>query len=150
MDSKNRYRRLLVYAACFLVPWSVVNARGVVTLVFPFGLLNFAPLELTDVVSFATVYSRGLPDFLLGWPVGVGLYLAGLASVLSGLAFDREDPRLTAGLFVFAGVTQVTLVLGFSRRAGTTAVPVGAVLLWFAVWWFDWPAIRRTLSVEGS
>ncbi|WP_159901907.1 TIGR04206 family protein [Salinirussus salinus] len=144
------HRRLLVYAALFLVPWSVVNARGVVTFVFPFGLLNFAPLELTDVVSFATVYTERLPEFLLGWPVGVGLYVAGLASVLSGLLFDREDPRVTAGLFAFAGVTQVTLALGFSRRVGTTAVPVGAALLWLAVWWYDWPAIRRTLSVEES
>ena len=143
------HRRLLVYAALFVVPWSVVNARGVVTLVFPFGLLNFGPLQVTDVVSYATVYTQRLPEFLLGWPVGVGLYLAGLASVLSGLLFGREDPRFTAGLFVFAGVTQITLVLGFSRRVGTTAVPVGAVLLWLAVWWFDWPAIRATLSIEG-
>jgi len=145
-----KHRRLLVYAALFLLPWSVVNARGIVTFVFPFGLLNFAPLELTDVVSFATVYTQRLPEFLLGWPVGVGLYLAGLASVVSGLLVGREDPRLTAGLFAFAGVTQVTLALGFSRRPGTTALPVGAFLLWLAVWWFDWPAVRRTLSFERS
>ena len=148
MDRK--YRRLLVYVALFLVPWSVVNARGVVTLVFPFGLLNFVPLHLTDIVSFATVNSRRLPDFLLGWPVGVGLYLAGVASLVSGLLLGHEDPRLTAGLFAFAGVTQVTLALGFTRRVGTTAVPVGAVLLWVAVWWYDWPAIRQTLSFEES
>lgn len=146
MDRK--HRRLLVYGLLFLVPWSVVNARGVVTFVFPFGLLNFGPLQLTDVVSFATVYSRRLPDFLLGWPVGVGLYVAGLVSVLSGLLAGREDPRVTAGLFAFAGATQATLVLGFARRTGTTAVPVGAALLWLAVWWFDWPAVRRTLAVE--
>ena len=141
-------RRLAVYLALGLVPWSVVNARGLVTLVFPFGLLNYAPLELTDIVSFATVNTQGLPLFLEAWPVGVGLYVLGLASVVSGLAFDREDPRVTAGLFVFAGLTQVTLVLGFSRRLGTTAFPAGALLLFVAVWWLDWPAVRRALSFE--
>jgi uncharacterized protein (TIGR04206 family) len=142
-------RRFAAYAALFLVPWSLVDAGGVLTFVFPFGLLNFDPLYVSDVVSFATVNTEYLPRYLLSWPIGVGLYALAILSLLSGLVFDREDRRVTAGLVVLAGLTQLSMVYGFVRSPGATAMPLGAVLCWAVVWWFDWPAIRETLTVPG-
>jgi uncharacterized protein (TIGR04206 family) len=143
-------RRVVAYAALFLLPWSLVFVDSQLTLVFPFGLVNFGPLYLVDVVSYATVNTDALPRFLLGWPIGVGLYVLALASAVSGLVFDREDRRVTALLIVVAGLTQVSLALGLSRWLGTTAVPVGAALCWAAVWWFDWPAVRTSLAFSRS
>jgi len=140
-------RRVLAYAALFFVPWSLVFVDGRVTFVFPFGLVNFDPLYVADVVSYVTVNTGALPRFLLGWPIGVGLYVLALASAVSGLAFDREDRRVTAALIALAGLTQVSLALGLSRWLDTTAVPVGAALCWAAVWWFDWPTLRESLTV---
>ncbi len=143
MDSGRR--RLLAILALLVVPWSFVDAGGSVTLVFPFGFLNFGPLQLEDVVSYLTVDTYGLPQFLLAWPVGVGLYVLAVLSALSGTVLGREDRRVTALLLVFVALTQLRMVLGFSRRFDTVAVPVGAVCCLAVVWWFDWPVIRDSL-----
>lgn len=145
------HRRLLAIVLLVFVPWSFVDAYGQVTLVFPFGMVNFAPLELTDLLSFVTVYTRGLPRFLLSWPIGVGLYLIALASAAAGVLFDREDRRVTALLLVVVGLTQVSMALGFSRRLGTIALPIGAIACWAVVWWFDWATLRGLApAVEHS
>ena len=69
----SEYRRLCAVLGLGVVPWSFVDAGGVVTVVFSFGFLNFDPLQLEDIVSFVTVDTVGLPQFLLAWPVGVGI-----------------------------------------------------------------------------
>lgn len=143
MDSARR--RLLAILALSVVPWSFVTAGGDLTLVFPFGFVTFGPLVVEDVVSYVTVDTVGLPQFLLAWPVGVGIYLLAVASALSGVLFDREDRRVTALLLVLVALTQVQLSLGFSRRFGTVAVPVGSVLCLAVIWWFDWPTLRASL-----
>jgi uncharacterized protein (TIGR04206 family) len=144
-----RHRRLLAILALLVLPWSFVDAGGQVTLVFPFGFLNFGPLELEDIVSYVTVDTLGLPWFLLSWPIGVGIYLLAVASALSGLVFGREDRRVTALLLVVAGLTQVSMAQGFSRRLGTYAIPVGTVLCLAVVWWYDWPTLRDSLLAES-
>jgi uncharacterized protein (TIGR04206 family) len=140
-------RRLLAVVAVGLVPWSLVFAGGELTLVFAFGLVDPAPLHLTDVLTYTFVYTLGLPDFLFAWPVGVGLYLLALASVVSGHLFGREDRRVTAVLLVLVGVTQVSFAWGLTGRMRTFAVPLGTVACWALVWWFDWPALRAALTV---
>jgi uncharacterized protein (TIGR04206 family) len=135
-------RRLGALLLVGLLPWSVVLTPGALTVVFAFGLVTPDPLHVTDLYSYLFVHTRGLPQFLLAWPVGVLLYLGALASAVSGAVVDREDHRLTAGLLVLAGLTQVTLAIGMGRRLGTAAVPVGALGLWAVAWWFEWPAIR--------
>jgi len=142
----SEYRRLCAVLGLGVVPWSFVDAGGVVTVVFSFGFLNFDPLQLEDVVSFVTVDTVGLPQFLLAWPVGVGIYGLAVGSALSGAVFGREDRRVTALLLVLVGLTQLRMALGFSARLDTYAVPVGTVLCLAVVWWFDWPAIRESVS----
>jgi uncharacterized protein (TIGR04206 family) len=138
--------RLLTIAAVGLFPWSVVLAGSELTLVFSFGLVDPVPLHVTDVVRYAFVYTRGLPEFLFAWPVGTALYLVALASALSGYVFDREDRRVTAVVLVLVAVTQVSFARGFSQQPGRVALPLGALLCVAVVWWFDWPALRESLT----
>ena len=60
-----------------------------------------------------------------------------VASAVVGVVLDREDRRVTAGLLVLAGLTQLSLAYGFSRQPGRFAVPLGTVLCLAVVWWFD-------------
>ena len=138
--------RLLAVTGVGVFPWTLVFAGTELTLVFSLGLVDPLPLYLTDVATYTFVYTRGLPEFLFAWPVGVLLYLLALGSALSGHLLGREDRRVTAVLLVIVGLTQVSFAWGFSRRAGTVAVPVGAILCWTVVWWFDWPTFRESLA----
>jgi uncharacterized protein (TIGR04206 family) len=143
----NGTRRLVAIAALLVLPWSLIFAGDALTLVFPFGLVDPRTLHLTDVVSYTTVHTGGLPGYLFAWPVGSLLYLGALASAAAGVLLDREDRRVTAGLLVLAGFTQLSFAWGFTRRIDTVAVPLGTILAWTVVWWFDWPAVRAALSV---
>ena len=137
--------RLGTVAAVGVLPWSLVFAGGELTLVFAFGLVDPAPLYVTDVLTYTFVYTGGLPEFLFAWPVGVLLYAVALAGALSGRLWGREDRRVTALLLVLVGLTQVSFAWGLFQRPGTVAVPVGTLLCLVAVWWFDWPALRDAL-----
>ena len=126
--------RWLGLLALGVAPWVLVVVGAELTLVFPFGLVDPQPLHVTSLADYLFRFTRGLPRFLLAWPAAVSLYLAGLAS--ASLRFvDREDPRVSAALFGFAGASLLWVTLGFARRAGYVAVPLGTVLLWVAVWW---------------
>ncbi len=137
-----QWRRPIAYALLGLLPWSVVVAPNATTLVFAGGLVSPSPLYITDLFSYLFVHTRGLPAFLLAWPIGVGMYALALFSALSGTVWNREDRRLTGGLLVVVGLTQLTLALGLSRRLGTVALPVGTGVFWGAAWWFEWPVVR--------
>ncbi|MFC6836014.1 TIGR04206 family protein [Halomarina ordinaria] len=142
-------RRLLVLLALGVVPWTVVLVAGEATLVFPFGLVNTAPLHLTTLPDFLTFTGGGVPTFLQSWVVGAVLYCCALASAAVGTVW-REDPRLTGGLLALAAVTQFPLVLGFAQRLGYTALPVGTLLLLLAAWWLYWPAVRGYKTISDS
>ena len=135
--------RLAAIAVLGTLPWSFVVAGGELTLVFAFGLIDPVPLYVTDVLTYTFVYTRGLPEFLLAWPVGVLLYVLGLWSALSGGLLGREDRRVTALVLVFVGLTQASLAWGLSRRPGTVALPVGTLACWTVVWWFDRDTLRE-------
>ena len=139
-------RRLAAYLLAGLVPWTVLVAGPSVTVVFSFGLVTPAPLHLTDTLSYVFVHTRTLPRFLAAWPVGALCYLLALASALAGAVLDREDRRLTAGLLALAGLSQLLLAWGLSRRAGTLAIPVGTLACWGVVWWFEWPVLRARIA----
>ena len=134
--------RVAAVVGAGLLPWSLVFAVGELTLVFSFGLVDPAPLYVTDVLTYTFVYTRGLPQFLVAWPVGVLLYAVALGSAVSGGLFEREDRRVTALLLVVVGFTQVSFAWGFSRRLGATALPVGALVCWAVVWWLDRETMR--------
>ncbi|WP_336002502.1 TIGR04206 family protein [Halorientalis halophila] len=126
-------RRLLAALAVALVPWTVLTIGSDVSLFFTFGILNVDPLGLTTITDFYFRYTAALPEYLTAWGLSVLVFAVGLASALVGLVW-REDPRVTAAMFVFAGFGQLLFALGFLRRVGYTAIPIGTVLLWALVW----------------
>lgn len=119
----------------------VVLSDGSVGLVFAWGLVNPGTLHVTDIGSYLFVHTRGLPEFLLAWPIAAVLYIGAIASGLLGL-WNREDPRLTGGLLVLAGLSLIVFADGISRPASITGLPVGTVLVWLVAWWVYWPAVR--------
>lgn len=113
-------------------PWSVqVFTRADATLLFPWGLVNTTPPTVTDLYSFLFVYTAGLPDYILAWPLSVALYLVAVASVAAGVLVGRadEDRRVTAAALAFAGLTQLSLAVGFSVQPYRTAWPTGTLVL---------------------
>ncbi|WP_423999342.1 TIGR04206 family protein [Haloarcula salina] len=135
------HRRLGAVVVAGLVPWTVLLVGRDLTLVFSFGLVNTDPLALVTVYDYFVRFTQGLPRFLEAWGTGVVLYLLGLASAVAGVVW-HEDRRLTAFALTAAGLSQVSVALGFNRRLGSTAVPVGTVVLLAVVWWYYWPALR--------
>lgn len=127
-------RRALVILAAGLVPWLVVPYGGGYSLVISLALVSPETGAVTSVYHYVFVYTRDIPPALFAWPTATVLYLSGAAS--AALAwFDREDRRVTAGLFALAGLDVLYAAVGFSSyRAGVVALPVGVIGLWFAAW----------------
>ena len=135
-------RRLAAVLFAGLVPWTVLVIGGELTLVFPAGLVNTNPPNYVSIVDFFFRYTAGLPSFIESWGTGVLLYLLALSSAISGLLW-REDPRITMLSLVGAALLQVGTFLGFSRRLGYVALPVGTVVLLAVAWWYYWPLVGR-------
>jgi uncharacterized protein (TIGR04206 family) len=129
--------RPAVVLTLLAVPWSVQTFVGTRPpgFVFAWGLLNFDPFSVTFLWDFLFRYTMGLPDYILAWPLSVVCYLLALASALGGYLFDREDPRVTAGLLAAAGVAQLTLARGFSFQPGRVGWPLGTAACWLVAWW---------------
>jgi uncharacterized protein (TIGR04206 family) len=132
-DDVRRYRRIPILLALAVAPWTVVSAFGTITLVMPFGLLNFDPVQLATIYDYYFQYTVTLPRFLEAWGVSVALYGLAVASALLGLVW-REDPRVTAALLTLAGLTNLLVSVGFTRRPGYVSVPVGTILCFLVVW----------------
>ncbi|WP_276281098.1 TIGR04206 family protein [Halorussus caseinilyticus] len=142
MDRPTSPRRLLALLALFLAPWTVLSTGD---LVFAWGLATLDPFHVTTLTDYLFVYTRGLPNRLLAWPVAVVLYLLAVGNAALGwFAPDSEDRRVTGGLLALAGASNFWFAFGLARP-GLLAVPVGSVLLWTAAWWFHWPDLRRAL-----
>ena len=135
-------RRLAAYLVLGFLPWGVVFVGDATTLVFSVGLVDPAALTLTDPYSYVFRYTRGLPGYLFAWPLGVGLYLLALGSVIFGTVVGREDRRVTAGLVVLVALTQASFAWGLSSRPGYLVLPVGALAAGLLAWLVEWPAIR--------
>jgi uncharacterized protein (TIGR04206 family) len=120
----------LAFVVALAVPWSVQVFTGRdATLLFAWGLVNTNPYTLVTLPEFLFVYTRGLPGFILAWPLSVGLYALAAGSAVVGWRFRRADPRVTAGLLVCAAVLQVQLAWGFSVQPNRVAWPVGSIVL---------------------
>lgn len=140
--------RRTVLLALFFVPWTLLFAPGGTTLVFPWGLVNPETTHVTTLSDYLLVYTAGLPERLLAWPVSVCCYLAALISAFSG---RYEDRRVTGGLLVLAGGAHAVFALGFSTPGvgpSGLVVPLGPVLLWATAWWFHWPDLLGAISRE--
>ncbi|UPV99273.1 TIGR04206 family protein [Halorussus gelatinilyticus] len=135
-------RRALALLALAALPWTVLTSGD---LVFAWGLATTDPIHVTTLSDYLLVYTQGLPNRLLAWPVAVLLYLLAVANAALGtVAPEREDRRVTGGLLALAGVSDLWFALGL-RTPGLLAVPVGTVLLWTAACWFHWPDLRTAL-----
>jgi len=144
MDSEPP-RRLAAVVAIVAVPWVVVVSRGEITVIFAFGLVDPAPFHLTTVTDYLFRHTRGLPRFLLAWPVASLQY--GIAVVAAAAATrGREDVRVTAGLLTLAGASLLWTAVGFARRPGYAAFPAGTAALWAVVWWYYWPTLRQVFA----
>jgi uncharacterized protein (TIGR04206 family) len=126
--------RLAVLLALLAIPWSVQTFAGgrAPTFVFVWGLVNADPLSVTFIWDFLFRYTRGLPEYILAWPLSVACYLAAFASALAG---RRENPQVTAGLLAAAGIAQLSLARGFAVQPGRTAWPLGTLACWLVAWW---------------
>ena len=141
---------VLLLLALLAVPWSVQVFSGRdATFLFAWGLLNTNPPSVTTLSEFLFVYTRGLPEYILAWPLSVVLYGVALASASSGWLRGREDPRVTGGLLVVAAVAQMQLAWGFAVQPTRTAWPVGSVALVAVAWWCYWPAVRASVDPEA-
>ncbi|MDT3436593.1 TIGR04206 family protein [Haloarcula sp. 1CSR25-25] len=140
-------RRLLAVVVAGLVPWTVVVIGAELTLVFSFGLFNTNPPELLSVYSYFVRFTGMLPQFIESWGSGVLLYVFALSSAVVGVVW-REDVRLTALALAGAGLTQIPVFLGFTRRLNYVAVPVGTLVLLAVVWWYYLPAIRTDAATR--
>ena len=134
------------------VPWSVQVFSGRdATLLFAWGLVNTNPLMVTTLPEFLFLYTQGLPEYILAWPLSVGLYTAALVSAGVGWWTGREDRRVTAGLLVVAAVAQAQLAWGFSVQPSRAAWPVGSVALVAAAAAYYWMGVRETAApAEGG
>lgn len=138
-------RRLVVLFGLTLVPWTVVSVRGTPTLFFPLGFVTPEPFTFTTVWDYYLRYTAGLPRYLAAF--GTATVLLGIA-VISALAgvIDREDARITAAVVVLAGLNNLVFTLGFLRRPGYVAVPVGTLLCGLVVWWGYRPAFGAIVT----
>ena len=134
-------RRLVAVVAAGLLPWTVLLIGNELTLLFTFGLFNTNPPQLVTVVDYFFRYTDTLPSFIESWGTGVLLYLLTLASATSGVVW-REDHRITALALLGAALSQIGVAVGFSRRLGTLALPLGTVAMLAVAWWYYWPLVR--------
>lgn len=129
-------RRRLALLAPLVVPWSVqLFAVGDATLLFPWGLVNTNPPQVTTLSAYLFRYTAGLPRYILAWPLTTLSYLAALATAALARV-DLESPRVTAGFLVLAGLGQFTLARGFSVQPDRMALPVGTILLLGLAYWY--------------
>ncbi|WP_424018275.1 TIGR04206 family protein [Halorientalis pallida] len=133
-DTVRRYRRLPVLIAVAVAPWNAVLTDGYLSLFFTFGIVNFDPAGFALLTDYYFRFSAARPEYMNAWGLGVLLFAVGLLSALAGLVW-REDQRVTAAMFVFAGFGQLVFALGFLGRPGPyVAIPFGTILLWGLVW----------------
>jgi uncharacterized protein (TIGR04206 family) len=127
-------RRVLVILVAGLVPWVVVPYEVGTSLVFSFGLVQPEPLGLETVTRYVLVDTGRLPARLLAWPTATFLYALAVASTALSV-FDREDRRVTTGLFALAGLDVLYFAVAFSTvRLRVVAIPLGVLVLWLAAW----------------
>ena len=136
---------LVAVCGLALVPWvGIQNAGGDLTFVMSWGLLNTNPwhtLWLSEYLG-ATQGFDTLPWSLQIWPIALGFYAGAVVSAASGVAVNREDPRITAGLLVLSAVGSLFVWQGLVTRGVSGAVPIGVVATGIVVWWFYWPAVQ--------
>ena len=152
MPDRTDRASLVVLLLLFAVPWSVqtFSRGGGTTFVFGWGLFNTQPPNATYIWDFFFLYTQGLPGYIYAWPISLFCYLGAVLSGLVGLLWEREDPRVTGGLLVVAGVAQFSLARDFSVQPFRTAWPLGTLAFLVVAWWLYWPAAKRRFRAVWS
>ena len=86
---EQHWRGPVVILALVALPWSiqVFDARDA-TFLFAWGLVNTNPPIITPLLDFLFIYTQGLPEYILAWPLSVLAYIGTLGSAVSGVVFD--------------------------------------------------------------
>ncbi|WP_418285050.1 TIGR04206 family protein [Halorubrum sp. DTA46] len=130
-------RGWLLVVALLAVPMAVVPADGSLTVVSLWGFLNTgSPGPGLGVDGYPVwAYFRdqprafgSLPASIRAWPLAIGFHLLATASATGGVAFGREDRRVTGGLLALASVASLWVSVGLATRFG-----VGVTTGWLAV-----------------
>jgi len=151
MSDRTDRASFVVLLLLLALPWSVQTfSDGGTTFVFAWGLFNTQPPNVTFVWDFFFLYTQGLPDYIYAWPISVVCYVGAVVSGFVGLVVGREDPRVTGGLLVVAGVAQFSLARGFSVQPYRTAWPLGTLAFVVVAWWLYWPAAKRRFQAVWS
>lgn len=148
---RDRYAAALAVVVCGLLPWLVVrDTTGSITLVMGWGLVNTDPWHVVTLYEYLghTPGFSTLPIDLQAWPIGFLFYLCAIASAISGVAFDREDPRLTGGLLLLTVVSGLWVWSRFLGLGAFGVVPVAPIAIGVVVWWFYWPRLRSGLPAS--
>lgn len=141
--------RLVALSLLTVVPWTLLLVGGdPTTLVFPLAFLSVESVTVLWLWEILRL-GGGLPRNPLLLPLSAVLYLGALASAAVGLA-DREDPRLTAGLLVLAGLSHLGVAYSLVHRLRYTPIPAGVMLVFVAAWWFYWPELRALALAPGD
>ena len=146
MSRGSSWAALAAICGLVVVPWvAVPNGAGDLTFVMSWGLVNTNPWHALNLSEYlgATRGFETLPWSLQVWPISLGFYTGAVASAASGVALDREDPRLTVGLLVLSAVGSTMVWQGLLGRGSWSAVPVGVLATGVVIWWFYWPALRQ-------
>lgn len=140
-------RALLALCSLAAVPWVVqVNTLTDLTAVMSWGLLNTAPWHVLSLPTYIgeTQGLATLPWSLQVWPLGLAFYAGAVMSAASGIAFQREDVRVTAGLLVLAGIDSLVVWWGLLGRGTRGAIPAGVAAIGAVLWWFYVPLITQS------
>ncbi|WP_373188827.1 hypothetical protein [Halolamina sp.] len=122
-------RDLFLLSSLFVVPWVVLTDgsvfEGPTTLLFAWGLFDPATGSGTDLHLFLVAYTRGLPNWILAWPIGTVCLVAAFASAVSGVARGREECSLHRLAARPRRRRRVLGCLGILGTAGADRPPAG-------------------------
>jgi uncharacterized protein (TIGR04206 family) len=125
----------LLVVALLALPMAVVPGDGGPTLVSLWGFVTLGgdagglggypvwAYFLEQPRPFAT-----LPPSIRAWPLALGFHLLAAGSATGGVAFGREDRRVTGGLLALAAAATLWVAVGLGVRFG-----VGATAGWLTV-----------------
>lgn len=124
---------LVAVTVAGLLPWSIQSfVGGEIFLRFAWGGVSFEPALTVQLLSEYPVLAG--PPILFQWALSTGIWLFALASAASAW-IELEDPRLTVGLLVVAGLVNLSVALDFGIQPRRTGYPTGTLFLWVVAAW---------------
>jgi len=127
-----------VVLAVGVVPWSVQTfVGGEVFLRFAWGGVSFEPAVVAQPLWSYPLFSG--PPLLFRWGASVVCWGGAVASAATG-RLGLEDPRVTAGLLVVAGLLNLVVAVQFGVQPTRTGYPTGTAAAWLAAAWRVWRA----------